>query len=118
MTAETYIEEAIAAGGHHGIAALNAGQRLIYLISEAECLCDMEGVDSFLERYAPAWIAETAAAFEAVGASDIAAELRSAPLDAPVGDPRLDRLNDLITRRAGYSYESMRRVVAERMQAG
>jgi len=114
MTPEDFIDQAIAAGQRDGVAALDPDQRLVYLIAEAECLCDMEGVDSFLDRYAPDWIAEAAAAFEAVGAADIALELRAAPLNAPVDDPRLDRLNELIVGRVGYDYEAMRRVVEER----
>jgi hypothetical protein len=114
MTPEEFINEAIATGQRHGMAALDADQRFVYLIAEAECLCDMEGIDSFLDRYAPSWLAETAAAFEAVGAAEIATELRAVPLDVAVGDRRLDRLNELITERAGYDYEAIRRAVAER----
>lgn len=115
MTPEAFIDAAIAAGGRDGVAALDPDQRLVYLISEAECLCDSEGIDSFLRRYAPQWLGEAAAAFEAFGAAGIAAELRAAPLDALfTGDPRLDRLNALLTERAGYGYESIRAVVADR----
>jgi hypothetical protein len=118
MTADEFISEAIAAGEFGDLSALDADQRLVYLISEAECFCDLEGIDSFIARYAPTWIAETAAAFEAVGAADIAAEFRTVPLDADVGDFRLNRLNDLITRRAGYDYEAIRRVVEARHASG
>ena len=93
---------------------LDAEQKLVFLISEAEVLCDMEGIDSFLDRYAPRWVPE-AAAFEAVGAAEIAAELRAAPFDALfTGDPRLDRVNELITGRVEYAYEAIRRVVEGR----
>jgi hypothetical protein len=115
VTPEVFIDAAIAAGDRDGVAGLDPDQRLVYLIAEAECLADMEGIDSFLSRYAPDWLAETAAAFEAVGAAEIAAELRVVPTDASVGDPRLDRLNTLVTSRAGYDYESLRAVVDERL---
>jgi hypothetical protein len=115
MTADEFINVAIAAGQREGVAALDPVQRLIYLIAEAECLCDMEGIDSFLDRYAPEWVSEAAAAFEAVGATEIAAELRTCPTDAPVGDPRLDLLHELIVGRTGYSYDDIRRVVEIRL---
>ena len=114
MTPDEFIEAAIAAGERLGAEALDPDQRLVYLIAEAECLSDMDGIDSFLGKYAPRWLSEAAAAFEAVGAAEIAAELRAVPPDAAVGDPRLDRLNGLLTARAGYDYEAIRRVVAER----
>jgi len=115
MTPEAFIDAAIAAGERDGIAALAPDRRLVYLIAEAECLCDMEGIDAFLTRYAPAWLSEAAAAFEALGAAAIAAELRTGPAAALVGDPRLDRLNELVRARAGYDSESLRRLVAERL---
>ena len=114
MTPEAFIDAAIAAGERDGVAALDPVQRLVYLIAEAECLADMEGIDAFLGRYAPEWLHAAAAAFEAVGAAEISAELRSLPPDAAVGDPRLDRLNELVVARAGYGFESLRAVVAER----
>jgi hypothetical protein len=115
MTPEAFIDEAIAAGERLGVAGLDLDQRLVYLIAEAECLSDMEGIDSFLDKYAPAWLAEAAVAFEAVGAAEIAAELRAVPSDAAVGDPRLDRLNELVTARAGYDFEAIRHVVTQRL---
>jgi hypothetical protein len=114
VTPEAFIERAIADGQRLGVAALDSDQRLVFLISEVECLADMEGIDSFLNRYAPEWLAEAAAAFEAVGAAEIAAELRAVPPDTAPGDPRLDRLNDLVVARTGYDYESLRAVVAKR----
>lgn len=116
MDPDAFINAAIDAGARDGVGALDPIQRMVFLISEAEVLCDMEGIDSFLNRYAPGWIPAAAAAFEAVGAADIAAELHGAPLDASAGDSRLDRLNELITRRAGYNYEAIRRVVEEHLR--
>jgi hypothetical protein len=108
------ISTAIDAGVRDGIDALDAEQRLVFLISEAEVLCDMEGVEAFLARYAPRWLEDAVAAFEAVGATAIAAELRAAPLDGAVSDQRLKRLNDLITGRVGYNYETVKRMVVAR----
>jgi len=93
---DRFINAAIDSGSRNGVDTLDAEQRMVFLISEAEVLCDIEGIDSFLQRYSPDWVPEAADAFEAIGALDIAAELRAAPLDAPVGDPRLARLHELI----------------------
>jgi hypothetical protein len=113
MSPDEFIAEAIAAGERDGVAALNAGQRLVFLISEAEVLSDMEGVDAFLRRYAPMWLSECAAGFEAVGATEIAAGFRTLPPDVRADSPLLDRLNELITNRTGYDYEAIRRAVAD-----
>src|SRR4029077_884243 len=106
MTPDAFIQDAIAVGERLGIAALGPHQRLVFLISEAECLTDMEGIDAFLAKYSPDWLLETAAAFAAVGAVDIAAEIQALPNCVPVGDPRLDRLNRLVAERVGYDYTS------------
>jgi hypothetical protein len=86
----------------------------MYLIAEAEYLSDMEGIDSFFDMYAPAWLPEAATAFEAAGVAEIAAKLRVVPSNAAVGDPRLDRLDGLVTAWTGYDHEALRRVVTER----
>jgi hypothetical protein len=115
MPAETFIESAIDAGTRGGVASLDPDQRLVYLISEAEVLCDMEGIDTFLRRYWTDWGQECVAAFEAVGASEIAAGLRALG-DGTAGDEALrERVNALITGRAGYGYEAIRRVIESRL---
>jgi hypothetical protein len=86
-----------------GIGALDADQRLVYLISEPEVLCDMEGIDAFLGRYFPKWMEEASAAFAEVGATGIAVALLR------------DRANNLITSRAGYNYEAIRQAVERRL---
>ena len=118
MTHDAFIEDAIATGARLGLSALEADQRMVFLIAEAECLCDMECIDSFLDKYSPSWLPEAALAFEAVGAIEIAAELRAVPLDIVNDDPRLDRLNALITARAGYDYGAIKRTVARRRVGG
>ena len=117
MTSDDFISDAINLGQSHGVASLDPTQRMVFLIAEAEADCDMNGIDTFLSRYGPDWISETAAAFDAVGATEIAAEMRAAPLDSLfTGDTRLDRLNELITGRSGYNYEAIQRVVEERQR--
>ena len=76
---DAFINAAIEAGFRNGVEALDANERLIFLISEAEVHCDKDGIDSFLDRYCPNWMQETARAFAAVGAVEIAAAL-GAPL--------------------------------------
>jgi hypothetical protein len=115
MTSDDFITDAIDLGQSNGVASLDPNQRMVFLIAEAEADCDMNGIDTFLSRYGLDWISETAAAFDAVGATEIAAEMRVAPLDALfTGDKRLDRLNELITGRVGYNYEAIQRIVEER----
>jgi hypothetical protein len=115
---ERAVREALASGlpAVRGIGALDADQRLVYLIAEAEALCDMEGIDAFLNYYFPDWMEETAAAFAEVGAAEIAGALRG-PIDADTirDDRLLDRANELITGRAGYDYETIRQAVERRL---
>ena len=85
------------------------------LISEAEVRCDKDGIDFFLDCYRPNWIQETARAFAAVGAAEIAAALGAITLDTLPDDPLLDRANKLITSRSGYDYDAIRKVVEQRI---
>ena len=115
MTTDEFIEAAIEAGGREGVESLEPAGRLAFLISEAEVLCDMEGIDSFLDRYAPSWLPETASAFEAVGASEIASHFRTIAIYPPADENVLSMLNDLIRGRIGYDYESIRMAVESRL---
>jgi hypothetical protein len=108
------INTAIEVGSREGISALDADQRLVYLISEAEVFCDMEGIDAFLDRYFPQWMEETAAAFAELGAAEIATGLRAIAANTVRNDSLLGRVNELITSRAGYDYETIRKAVERR----
>jgi hypothetical protein len=112
---DAFINTAIEVGSRDGIGALDADQRLIYLISEAEVLCDMEGIDAFLDGYFPQWMEETAAAFAEVGATEIAVGLRAIAADTVRDESLLGRVNKLITSRAGYDYETIRKAVERRL---
>jgi hypothetical protein len=124
MDPDAFISAAIDAGWHHlhcrpedrsgVVAALDADQRLVWLISQAEIHCDTDGIDTFLDFYSPRWAQEAAAAFAEVGADEIAAALR-AIAGGEQSDQVLDRANELITDRAGYDYESIRAAVARRL---
>lgn len=114
MSPDEFISEAIDLGSRNGVTSLDPEQRMVFLISEAEVDCDINGIDTFLSRYSPTWLPETAAAFDAIGAVDIAAGLRAIGPETQHNGPLLDRLNELITSRAGYDYEAIRRVVEAR----
>jgi hypothetical protein len=75
----------------------------------------MEGIDSFLDRYFPQWMEETAAASAEVGAAEIAVALRAIDADTIRDDTLLDRANDLITSRTGYDCEAIRQAVERRI---
>jgi hypothetical protein len=117
MAPDEFINIAIEAGEHNGIETLDADQRLVYLVSEAEVYCDMEGIPSFLDRYFPQWAEETAAAFAEIGAADIAVGLREIAANTIRDDQLIDRINELISGRAGYDYETIRRAVEKRLAA-
>ena len=107
MDYDCFINEAIARGSRDGVASLNADQRLVFLVSEAEVNCDMNGIDTFIDRYAPDWIAETASAFERIGANAIATEFQKFMSNTIDPDAIQERLNTLIADRTGYDYDSI-----------
>lgn len=76
MNYDRFIYDAITLGSRDGVASLDDMQRIVFLVWEAEVMCDMDGIDAFLDRYDPEWIAETTISFERVGANEIAAEFR------------------------------------------
>jgi len=51
MKIDTYIEEAVTLGDKNGVESLSELQKTIYIIAEAEIMCDMDGIDSFIEKY-------------------------------------------------------------------
>jgi hypothetical protein len=97
MNPDAFIGTAIEVASRNGIGALDANQRLVYLISEAEVLCDMEGIDAFLGRYFPKWMEEASAAFAELGATRIAVALRAITADTISDNVLRDRANNLIT---------------------
>lgn len=115
LTPDAFIEAAIKLGAQNGVASLDPDQRLVFLISEAEVYCNMDGVDAFLDHYRQDWLSEAAEAFHAVGAVEIAVGLRSINADTQHDDPLLEQINTLITNCAGYDYEAIRRVIEDRL---
>jgi len=80
-------------------------------LPEAEVLCGIEGIDSFLDRY-ESLLPEAADAFAEAGATQIADSLRAINAHLPSrSDELLDRANELVTARTGYDYYSVARLV-------
>jgi hypothetical protein len=112
MPSADSIESVLKRGAENGIDSLTASERKVWLISEAEVLCDMEGFDSFLDRY-ESLLPEAADAFAAAGATQIADSLRAIYAQLPArSDELLDRANALVTARTGYDYDAVSRLVA------
>ena len=114
MTPDEFINDSIERGALDGLADLNRDRSWIFLISEAEAYCDMEGIDSFIDKYGAAGVLQCAEAFRIIGASDIADGLISVSGSLPdVSEILLSDVNSLITERAGYDYEAIRRVAQD-----
>lgn len=116
MTADEFINAAIDKGQSRGLASLNPDERLVYLISEAEVSCDMDGIDTLLDTYPVADLAECASAFAEIGASEIAAALGRVVSELPSRDEAaLSKADSLIKDRVGYDYDTMREAVGHRL---
>ena len=118
MDTDAFINDAITLGSRRGLDSLTSNQRVVFLISEAEALCDMEGIDTFLDRYEPEWIAETASAFEYIGAMQIALAFRELTTLPSNREATLDRLNTMITNRTGYNYDSIATAIQGTFERG
>lgn len=110
MNFEEILEAIFDKGETKGIEALHKPERALFLISEAEILCDMEGIDSFLDRYPKDEIFECAQAFQAIGALHIGKLLKSIVDVLPERpDELLDQTNQVISDRLGYDYNDIQR---------
>jgi hypothetical protein len=113
MSTVDTIKSILKRGAEGGVEALAPAERKVWLISEAEVLSDMEGIDSFLDRY-HTFLPETAAAFADVGAAEIAETLRAIHAELPGRrEVLLEHANALVTARAGYDYDAIARLVTE-----
>jgi hypothetical protein len=113
MTPAETIEHAISSGAQNGIATLSSTERAVWLISEAETLCDMEGIDSFLSRYSGDLLLEAATAFHRVGAVQIGQALRAIHAASPPPDELLTQAETLICGRVGYDYDAILKYVSD-----
>ena len=113
MPADEIIESALKRGAEEGLGALTTVERKVWLISEAEVHCDINGIDTFLDQYA-ASLQEAAEAFANIGANEIAQSLHAIHATGPQRpDELLHRANRLITSRTGYDYEAIARFVSQ-----
>jgi hypothetical protein len=118
MTPDEFITAAIERGQVSGAASLDADERLVFLISEAEVCCDMDGIDSLLDKYVSADLVDCVAAFFEVGASDIAKALGRIVEGLPARpEPALGVVDALIKDRVGYDYGAIRTAIARRLAA-
>jgi hypothetical protein len=114
MTTEEFIEDAIDRGRRNGLSSLNARQRTVFMIAEADAYSAMEGVDSFIDRIETGDYVGASEAFNAVGAVEIARCLRQIEDSLPIRDEDLlNHTNHLITEHIGFTYEAIKRYVEE-----
>jgi hypothetical protein len=113
---DDFINAAIDKGQSVGLTDLNSVERLVYFISEAEASCDIDGIDSLLDEYSAAEIAEGAAAFREIGAIEIADALQIIVAALPDRDETaMSSADTLIKERTGYDYDAIRAAVARRL---
>ena len=116
MTPDEFINRAIDQGEQVGLDQLGGLERLVFLVSEVEVLCAMEGIDSFAEQRGADGLREASAAFRALGAGDLAdALLECAQQPNAFSTPCFERANNLVNKHVGWDYEAIRRVVASRL---
>lgn len=114
VDADSFINAAISKGAALGLEGLLPKERAVFLISELEVCCDIDGIDSFLDRY-PETVLECAHLFEALGALELSQAFADVAKRMPTPpDDLLDGVNDLVTSRHGYDYES----IVQWIQAG
>ena len=112
MNVDTYINTAISRGVKLGLDKLSATERIIFLISKLEVSCDIDGIDSFLDRYPHTRVVECVHGLEAIGASELAGALSAVAEALPQRpDALLNEANDLATSRTGYDYDAIARWV-------
>ena len=103
MNSDSFIEQAIRAGDELGLTELSPIQQVVYAISEAEVWCDMEGIDTLIDKYGANSLILFAHAYSAIGAGKIAKKL-NALHEQPASESLRYRANRLITERSGYTY--------------
>lgn len=111
-----FIEQALAEGRANGLAMLSKSSALVFVISEAEVCCDMDGIDTFIDSYGTPGLVRLASAYGAVGAGALASACRAVADAMPNPDEALlERLNSLVQERAGYDYESLCAALAKEL---
>jgi hypothetical protein len=107
---ESFINEAIE--GQSDLLLENTPKSHIWVISQLECDCDINGIDAFIARYGKAGLILARDAHAAIRSESI-----SRTLDLLINDTDNEEFlvlcNDQITDRTGYSYESIYKYVDE-----
>jgi hypothetical protein len=118
VNTDDFIRDVIEKGQRSGVDELDPIQRAVYLVSELEVRCDMDGIDSFLDRYPVSDLRTSAELLRAAGAAALADGLVQIADSLPhPDDALLTRVTDLVSGRAGYDYDSIARAVADRLTA-
>ena len=118
MNVEQFLDAAIKQGEQACAAALAPLERAIFLVSELEVSCDKDGIDSFLNLYGPSELDAVAEILRAAGATATPDGLTRIARALPQRDDALlTSVNDLVTGRTGYDYDSLAKVVASRVAA-
>jgi hypothetical protein len=116
MNIDDFIQNAIDDGEQRGADALEPLQRAICLVSELEVRCDKDGVDAFLDCYVASDLRMAAGLLRAAGATAIADGLVEIAENLPhPDDSLLSRVNDLVSARSGYNYDSLACTVADQL---
>jgi hypothetical protein len=112
MDPDQFISIAMKCGEKQGLAALTGTAHTVFLISEVEVECDINGVDNVVDRIAQGDLSHVGDAFAAIGANEIADGFRQIEAALPHRDEVLmDRVNRMVTGRVGYGYETIKEYV-------
>jgi len=114
MDPEEFINTSIEKGTRVGLSLLSPLEQKIFVISELEIVCDMEGIDSFIAKFGNSGLKLAATAFHDIGADSIATLMHQLALQ-PTDNLLATSVNNLVTTRTGYDYEMLERYVAHSM---
>ena len=110
MDIESYIQNAIEIAASKGLESLDPCQKSIFYISEAEVTCNMDGIDSLIDRYGQKAMACFSTAYSQIGAHSISA-LFAVIATGDIDEETLSEINELITNREDYSYNSISKYI-------
>jgi hypothetical protein len=119
MNVDDFIVRSINHGQGRDVSSLSTLQKAIFLLSQLEVICDMDGIDSFLDIYDASDLRSVAEFLRAIKANELANGLFQIADNLPhPPDSLLSYVNDLVSVRAGYDYDAIARVVAQRLASG
>ncbi|TLX73739.1 hypothetical protein E9993_14875 [Labilibacter sediminis] len=109
MDFDLLINNIVDKGESLGIDGMVGYERIIFLISEAEVYCDMEGIDSFIDNYNNENLLELVEGYKKIGALELSKGfINLINSQKEEKDAILEQLNDMITSRQGYNYDSIK----------